>query len=221
LDNGHTPDFLKWLPAAGAVGGLATGLLYALLRFSYERFYDKFAITPEDIGVNAGRVLYQAAFAFLTFAIAGLVVGFIVWMLGRKAGSLPVILAVSSAGTVCLMLAVVVLVSWSSADDAAACAARVDGQPVRDVRFGTGGLQTTVIGMRAERARVEWIGQSSAPSGLEDGPAVFLGGANDVVFIYLPKEHRTLRVPSAAVAIEIDAAADRYNLQNGCVPTQS
>jgi hypothetical protein len=213
----NDPAVLKWVAAIGALGGAATAVLFALLRFSYERFYEPFAITPEDVGIDSARVITQAAFALLATSVLSTAIVALLALSVRRLRTPRRILILSFAGAV-LSLSILLARSWSDADDAAKCAARVDGQPARNIRVGFGSVNTTLVGIRAERATVDWLAPTPAPPGLEGSVAVFLGQADGTALIYLPVEKTTVRVPAGSVAVNIDAAAPRFNFRVGCQP---
>ena len=125
----------------------------------------------------------------------------------------------ATGGLVLILLATWLIIAWSKADDAAKCAACVDGQPVRELRIGIGSVETAIVGIRAERASVDWLAESPAPSGLEHNATVFLGQVDGTALIYLPARERTLRVPAGSVDVEIDASAPRFDFDDGCQPT--
>jgi hypothetical protein len=216
----NDPAVLKWLAAIGALGSAGTAVMFALLRFSYERFYETFAIAPEDVGIDSARVLTQAAFALLATSGLSAMVVLLLALVVRRLRRPRSFLVFTVAGVVA-SLAIFLVKSWSDADDAAKCAARVDGQPTRNIRIGFGSVNTTLVGIRAERATVDWIAQTPAPSRLEGSPAVFLGQADSTALIYLPVDRRTVRVPASSVAIRIDTTVARFNFRVGCRPRAS
>ncbi len=216
----NDPAVLKWLAAIGALGSAGTAVIFALLRFSYERFYEPFAITPEDVGIDSARVLTQAAFALLATASVSATVVLLFALFVRRLRT-PRSILLFTVAVVVVSLGPLFVKSWSDADDAAKCAARADGQPVRNLRIGIGSVNTTLVGIRAERATVSWIAQGSPPSGLEGSVGVFLGQADGTALIYLPNDRRTVRVPATSVAMRIDTTLSRFNFRVGCQPGSS
>ena len=209
---------IKWLAVPGVLGSAGTAVLFALLRFSYERFYERFAIAPEDVGIDSARVLAQAAFALLATSAVCATAALVFALLVPRLRSPPYVLSITVAGVV-VVLGIFLVKAWSDADDAAKCAARVDGQPVRNIRIGFGSVNTTLVGIRAERATVDWIAQDPAPTGLEGSAAVFLGQADGTALIYLPVDRRTVRVPANSVSMRIDTTVTRFNFRTGCQPS--
>ena len=86
------------------------------------------------------------------------------------------------------------------------------------MRFGLLGLSATKAGLRADRATVQWISEEPAPTGLEDGPAVLLGEADRTLFVYLPKEETTMRIPADTAVVTIDTSVERWGADPGCHP---
>jgi hypothetical protein len=120
-----------------------------------------------------------------------------------------------------LWLVLVVLSNTSDADDAARCAARPDGQPVRALRYQVPfGPNITRLGIRAERAVIHSIGLDPAPP-WDGRQVVYLGSSEAVVFAYDPREERTLRISEGSVFVSINAAAERYRSDRGCEPIGS
>jgi hypothetical protein len=223
MSNGDKPNIATWLPAIAAIAGVGAAVLYALIRFAYERFYDVFGVSPEQVGIDSTRVLSQSAFGLLVFAFLTTVFYgiFALFMIRgnrtlsstAKRRTLLIALALGALGVL-----LPIIKAWGDAVDAAECAAGSDGQSVRSLRFNLGGVTGTVVGVRADRASVTWIGDETAPAGIEDGPAVILGESDGRLFIYLPARETTLDVPAADVVAAIDPTTPRYRPSKGCQP---
>ena len=76
---------LRWRDLVGVVGpllALTSVLAYGIARVSYERFYDKFGLVPDDVGANSSRILgesgahlfvYSFLFAIVPYSLTFLV----------------------------------------------------------------------------------------------------------------------------------------------------
>lgn len=61
-------------PTLGSLIPIATGLValggavaYAIMRYSYQRFYDRFGLTPDDVGPSSAAALTQSGVRVATF----------------------------------------------------------------------------------------------------------------------------------------------------------
>jgi hypothetical protein len=55
------------ISAAIGLGALAGGTGYAIMRYSYQRFYNGFGLTPDDIGPSSGAALTQSGAGVVAF----------------------------------------------------------------------------------------------------------------------------------------------------------
>jgi hypothetical protein len=82
------PSVTEWLTAAGQLLAVTSVVAYGVLRLSYERFYEVFGLSPEDVGVTFTRILSQSGVGVLVLII-GLTVLPLVCLLAM---ALPVIM---------------------------------------------------------------------------------------------------------------------------------
>jgi hypothetical protein len=218
----------KDLLGAGVAALTVLGaLIFGAQRIAYERFYDQFGITPEDVGVDVTRVLTQTASGLavwlaLMAAGAGLI-GVVLLMLSGPGSFAPHGKSILIAGfglSVCFA-ALMFFLNAADADDAARCAARPDGQSVRGLRVLVPfGPPVTRLGIRAERAVIRSTDATSAPA-WDRSQVVYLGAANGVSIVYDPQEKRTMSLPTSSVVISIETTSERYHPQQGCQPLGS
>lgn len=217
-------DFLGAGVAALTVLGALT---FGAQRIAYERFYDQFGITPEDVGIDVTRVLTQtgsglAIWLVLVAAGSGLLA--LVFLILSGPGSVaPHVKAILLAGLGCSVVwaAFMFFFNAADADDAARCAARPDGQSVRGLRVLVPlGPPVTRLGIRAERAVIRSADATAAPT-WDGKQVVHLGTSNGVSVVYDPKEKRTMRVPASSAVISIETTSERYHPKHGCQPLGS
>lgn len=204
--------------AASLYGAFAFGAQ----RLAYERFYEKFGLSPEDVGIDATLVLQQTAagLAFVTIwylVIMALYVAVVMRISGPpdRKRFVPISLVVLSL--VALFASVYVFVlNYSEADDAAVCAAKQNGQPVRTLRVGlpVSKIRFTRLGIRADLARVRST-DPNVPRVWKHRTVLYLGSANSTAFVYDRAKKRTFRIPASSV-ISIDTKAPRFRASEGC-----
>src|SRR5262245_19497354 len=182
-----------WLAAnAIAVLTVAGAVFYVALRLAYETFYGALQLTPEDVGIGYGDALVRSA--GLGFYVGvGLVAVVAAALLGGK-GRL-------GKRTVSFLDAVVVVVAIGLFVVAWYEARRLANHVERDGHAGTP-LFFLDTGIRAERAKVLWLGPAHGPKGLKDHLA-YLGSAGGSVVLYDVDTRRSLRIPSNDVAVSI------------------
>src|SRR5438067_8693142 len=68
----HTPTPKQ--PTLGSLLPIVTGLValigaaaYAIMRYSYQQFYDRFGLTPDDVGPSSAAALTQSGIRVATF----------------------------------------------------------------------------------------------------------------------------------------------------------
>jgi hypothetical protein len=195
---------------------------FGVQRIAYERYYDQFGLTPEEVGIDATRVLQQTA--------SGLAVGTVIIVGGFGAAALALHLA--SGGrlnlrrygkggvTACLAATIFVVGTFlvlnvAHADDAARCVARSNGEPVRGLRVTFLGLDVTRLSVRADRA-VLHSADRQAHYTWDGRRVVYLGTAQSTVFAYDRKAKRTLRLPASGVVVSTNTTSRRYHAKEGC-----
>lgn len=194
-------------------------LLFGAQRVAYERFYDVFGITPEDVGIDVTRVLAQTAAGvclFLVFVGVCVVVYFGLVTHGSRRSRLTLPntgkivrgVLVATLGSATFMA----WVNWVDADDAAKCAARSDGQSVRSLRF----FGITRLGVRADRAVASSTDRTHVPE-WDGRHVVYLGTGDGAALLYDPADRRTLRVPVGALTLSTETTAKRFHPRSGCV----
>jgi hypothetical protein len=227
-EQGRQHEELKTLLGAGAfLLSVLAAVTFGAQRVAYERFYDEFGVSPEDVGVDVSRVLSQTAggmalvlFAYLVIWGLWLGVSTATNLLGRgdqERRQARRVLFFSLAAGLIFIAASISFINMADADDAARCAARPDGQSVRSLRWRVPhGPTITRLGVRAERAVVR---STAADTTAWDGRQVFyLGSANGVAVVYDPREQRTIRLPTGSVAISVNAASESFQPTRGCQP---
>jgi hypothetical protein len=214
-------DLKDRIGAVVAALSLIGAIAFGAQRIAYERFYDRFGLAPEDVGLDFTRVVQQTAggVGIVSFAVTVFVA---TWVLvsrirGKEISfTWPLVIGLGLAAFYFLL---VLWTNWVDADDAAACAARRDGRPVRGLRTHVPGLLVTKLAVRADRAVLRSADPKNPSAQLWTGRRlVYLGTANGTVFVYdpTPGSERTLRVPSASVLVSVDATTPRYTKQDGC-----
>jgi hypothetical protein len=210
--------------AVAAALSLIGVLAFAAQHIAYERFYDQFGLAPEDLGLDFTRVVQQTAggigiFSALAIVITGFTTG-LATLLARHRKQmnvrLPLVLGLSVAS---FYLLLVLWTNLADADDAAKCAARPDGRPVRGLRTHLAGLLVTKLAVRADRAVLHSTNpKDPSAERWAERPLVYLGTANGTVFAYDPGAgaRRTIRVPTASVIVSVDTTTPRYSKQDGC-----
>jgi hypothetical protein len=205
---------------AGAVAtalAVVGSITFGVLHIAYERFYDAFGVSPEEVGVDPARVLSQSA-SGLVLALAVFLVpaaGYLI-VRGARTRSLDM-------GTVWTVVLAAVLFSFglfvknaADADDAGACAARADGQSVRSIRFQVPlGPAISMLGVQAQRAVIHATDRSKPPAW--DGSRVVYLGTNDgTTIVFDPRARAALRIPLGSVTVATDASGGRYRKKDGC-----
>lgn len=70
----NAPSFgrrlLDALPALASLAALLVAVTYAITRDSYVQFYDRFGITPDDVGISASGRVAGSAIGVLVFILA-------------------------------------------------------------------------------------------------------------------------------------------------------
>jgi hypothetical protein len=193
-------DLKDRIGAVAAALSLIGAIIFGAQRVAYERFYDKFGVSPEDVGIDFTRVLQQTAgglggqlfLVTLYMAFAWVVSLF---LRGTAIGSSITVQHLLVAGLAisgCLLV-VLFAANWAQADDAASCAARPDGRPVRGFRTHMpGGLLVTRLGIRADRAVLRSTDPKDPLARMWKGHRfVYLGTANGSVFVYDPRRRES------------------------------
>jgi hypothetical protein len=210
----------KVIGAAVAGLGVIGAFTFAAQRVAYERFYDQFGITPEDVGIDAKLVLTQTA--------AGLVMPILLAALFWVPMLIILVMATSLSFRRALLVVVGAVVVFSAslqfflnaahADDAARCAALPNGQSVRSLRFNVPfGPPISRLGVRAERAIVRSADRSSPLPAWSDHTVIYLGTSDGVSVVFDPEARRTLLLPANSVDISVDAGRPRYRPKKGCI----
>lgn len=198
---------------------IAGAVTYAFVRASLARFYGRFGVDPEDVGLGYAEVLTRAVLG-LAFGYAVLVVlGFLAIALGvgfaGEIGRSAEARAARWAGPtfkVWLVLALPVLGvllpfrAEALGDDV------VDGREVRPFRleeyraalsfgnaFGTG---NNPFGIRAEVVEVEAAAPgTTSPLAACQCALIYLGRSDGIAVLYDATNGRTLRIPDSDVVI--------------------
>jgi hypothetical protein len=205
-------------------------VIYAFQRFSYERFYEHFGITPEDVGVDAGRILSQTG-----FGLAILVSLFLIYLVGicfllflatrviaaglPEAATHPIVLFVVLIGFAVIALFAPLIIYSVRADRAGKCAAMPDGPTVRGLGLSLG-ARFTVLGVRAERAvlKQKWAARNPPKRLRAKTHVVYLGESGGRVVVYNPYRTRNklMRIPSGEVTVVIDTESPDYENSSAC-----
>ena len=61
---------LDALPSLASLAALLVAVTYAIMRYSYVQFYDRFGITPDDVGTSAAGSVAGSAVGLLVFILA-------------------------------------------------------------------------------------------------------------------------------------------------------
>lgn len=203
--------------------GLLGTIAFGVTRIAYERFYDQFGITPEDVGINGPRVLAQTGTGLATYAIMiglpVLVAVFIARKVARRAKLRYRHIALWSFTAVSLGFLTLLVALAARASQAADCAARVDGDSVHGLRLNVPGFHVTLVSVRANRALVRW-NDSAQAHGLQNGKVVYLGTGESTAVVYDPAKKQTLRVPAGDVVISSGTTAPSYHFWEDCGPTK-
>jgi hypothetical protein len=228
-------DWMKELKAFLGAGTFLLSVLGALTfgaqRIAYERFYDHFGVTPEDVGIDASRVLSQTAGGLAIWVLAfvaflGLVFAISTLLLRGRGGkerqefhrAMRKMLVYGGLAGSILLVVTIFFINSSDANDAAICAARPDGQSVRGIRWGIpSGPDITRLGVRAERAVIRSTDTKSPAPPWNGRQVVYLGAAEGVAVVYDPRGKRTIRIPAASVVVSLNTASERFRWQRGCV----
>lgn len=201
---------------------LIGGILYVSLRGSYVRVYDRFGITPEDVGVNsyvvltgAYRILFlgnwrpfqstiQIVLLRLLIYVFPLVLLLLLWRLGQSkqwrllkwAKGMPWL------RIVWLYILIVLIVIWfvfqfTIGTDVQRAIDRIqNGQPVRPGDF-------SYLGVQAYPAAVQSVDGHMPPATVpKNQMLLYLGHADNHIILYNPCTDRTWRIPDeTALAI--------------------
>ena len=169
---------------------IAGALLYGIVRFGLQLFYDEFGLAPEDVGLGYGETLARATgFAFFFAIVLSPLVAYALlrrirltrWLVvGFVALAIPVLVAVAAMAIV-------------NAD-------RVkQGDSVRS-------WFVLDFGIRGEPAEIAWIDPESAPkehAELQDHELMLLDHSGGTVTLYDVTEERTVQIPSSTVAVSV------------------
>src|SRR6059036_756689 len=61
------PGISATISIAVALGALAGSIAYAIMRYSYQRFYNEFGLTPDDVGPSSAAALTQSGVGVAAF----------------------------------------------------------------------------------------------------------------------------------------------------------
>lgn len=181
-------------------------MIFGILRVSYERFYEVFGLTPEDVGTSSGSILSQSGFG--VFGLVLVIFGpFLVGCVtaGRAIRSGPLRWLVMTA--ILIPPAVLTYVAFLHnltifAAEAGTCAKQ--GYAVRSVRGESGFLslgRVTLVAVRAEQIKLHWL-STEQPAPQVGTPLMYLGQDSGGLYLFDVEQQATLRVPQAKAYIE-------------------
>lgn len=222
------------IATAAAALGLSGACIFVAQRVAYERFYDRFGLSPEDVGIDGPRVALQTtaglAYAVALYAVPVAVSAVVLLIAFRVVAGSAFDLRTGAAHAMGAILVVAVFSTcieiarnYHHADDAAQCAAGLDGQSVRGLHFGLPGLgvTTTRLGIHADIARVRAAdAKTPIPKVWRTRKVVYLGTANSLTFVFDRTKHQTFRLAAGSVAVSTDARANSFNAAKGCQGSQ-
>lgn len=216
------PDLKDNLGAIAAALSIIGAVTFALQRVAIERFYDHFGLSPEDVGVDLTLVIQQTAGGLATMllvfvSVSLAYIGVASLFVRRAWRDRTQWFKTSMLWSLAIGPCYLGFVFWdhvTHADDAARCAAKAEGAPVRGFRAHLpGGILVTRLNIRADRATLTSVDPEDRLAHLwKDREFVYLGTANGTVFVYDPRpnERRTLRVPASSVIVSIDTTSERF-----------
>jgi hypothetical protein len=184
---------------AGLVPSLLGVVVYAIIREGYVWFYERYGVTPEDVGIGqlqmltgASRVIHLWKLDVPGSPATNLVAVFVgvamlvdgIRRLCRRWGRLnplvrqhPVAFALSV-----LLLVVILTLAWAVPRDRDFAGRRMQlGQAVRPTELA-------VLSIQADPVEVVWIGSSAPPHELTTAAFVYLGKADGVLALYMPPD---------------------------------
>ena len=180
---------------------LLFGLLqFGLLHLVVARFYDRFGLSPSDLGLGYLDLLTQAGVAEVLIVIASAGSAMIAWY---TTGGVPRVVRIAVA---CLVVVFMTTALERELIRAASKGAEqvVNGESIGQTLFG---LNVQVLPMSGEAATLSWTSQSISPAltVLERTCVIYLGEANGSSFVYSPYASRpgTYRFPTMSAAIRI------------------
>jgi hypothetical protein len=63
------PSFGSLIPIITGLVALLSAVTYAITRYSYQQFYDRFGLTPDDVGPSSAAALTQSGIRIATFVL--------------------------------------------------------------------------------------------------------------------------------------------------------
>jgi hypothetical protein len=224
-------------PILAALLPLIGGIVFVSLRGSYVRVYDRFGISPEDVGVNPYVVLTGAYRVFLLgnwrpisdtwsvilrWVIYGLPLAlmFVVWRIGQSK-SLPILgdrlkrtppLRVVWLYLIIAVLAMAIVFQATIGIDVHRAISRIrdEGKPVRPGDF-------SYLGVQAYPAIVQPTEGHKLPAALlKNHKLLYLGHAANEIILYNPCTYRTWRISEGTALVIL--GNDRGIIPCGRVP---
>lgn len=205
-ENGAWDAFLGWVRDNVITLLTASGLLYyAAVRLSAGRFYDRFGLRPEEVGLGYAELIIQTVYGLLYLVAVGAIwgLGFAVavwvvrgiWRLSRGRSWRPPRTESSTGAALLVPVALWVVqaigMSIATASDSA--------EDVRDGFPTPGSILSGVLRWNAEAAIVSGAGTDTTEP--FDRCVIYLGQAEGMAALYDPASRYTWRVPVGAVKI--------------------
>jgi hypothetical protein len=211
-----------------AILGLYGAFAFGAQRVAYERFYEPFGVSPEDVGTDATAVLQQTAagLASAEVILVGVftIVAVVLIVFVRRSSKdkiefkryARIALAILVPG--CLVLTYLIISdNYTNAAAAAQCAIK-EGRPVRGLRYDLP-LEITVtrLGVRADLARIRNTSPSTAlPSEWKTRVVLYLGSANGLGVAYDRQKKQTVRFALSSAVIRTDTTTPLFVAADGC-----
>jgi hypothetical protein len=214
-----------------AILGLYGAVAFGAQRVAYERFYEPFGVSPEDVGTDSTAILQQTAAGLvsaeviLVGVVAIVAVGLTVlgrrFLKGKVKAERNACVALVILASGCLGLTYVVIhENYTNAAAAAQCAIK-EGRPVRGLRYNLPlvGITVTRLGVRADLARIRSTSPSTAlPAKWKTRVVLYLGSANSLAAAYDRQKKQTVRFPLSSAVVRADTTTPLFVAADGCKP---
>jgi hypothetical protein len=232
---GGLPSLREILAIMAASLAIAAVLIYGLLSFAYERFYQALGVRPSDVGLTFGMALGRSAGFIVVLTIVGTLVAVAVRLLlagprrrlrahpdrDRTFHSRDFAIVLGCYVTVALLAVyAAAAISSSAASYTAKAADRVrSGDSVRPLQL----YGLPLLAIQADSAILQPTNKARTLPGiwdLHDRPVLYLGQTDGTAVLYDPDRGRVIYTPMSSVVMHV-SNCDGSAPPPGCQPARS